>query len=247
MQQAKAEMDAGRGANSTATPTTPAIAAGSGSHAMRSMLVDIVAPIAAYYSIRAAGGAVWLALIAGGIMPAIGVLAGLRTRRRVDSMGFLVLAALAASAAFSLITGSPRALLARDGLLTAAWAGYMYVSLLARRPATYVVSRPLLEGRRVFDQSVRAWVQPSKQSWDELWERLPRFRHIWRVCTVIWGTAILADALIRVIMAWTLPINLVPALGGALWPVTFIVLQVVTNVYFARSGFWGILRKGSAA
>jgi hypothetical protein len=48
-------------------------------------------------------------------------------------------------------------------------------------------------------------------------------------------------------MAATLPIGVIPALGGALWPVTFIVLQVVTNVYFARSGFWRILRDGAGA
>ena len=62
---------------------------------------------------------------------------------------------------------------------------------------------------------------------------------------MLWGTAILADAVIRVGMAYTLPIGLVPALGGALWPVTFVVLQVVTNVYFARSGFWRILITGA--
>jgi hypothetical protein len=39
--------------------------------------------------------------------------------------------------------------------------------------------------------------------------------------------------------------GLVPALGGALWPVTFVVLQVITNVYFARSGFWRILITGA--
>jgi hypothetical protein len=39
-------------------------------------------------------------------------------------------------------------------------------------------------------------------------------------------------------------VGLVPGLGGALWPVTFLVLQVVTNVYFARSGFWRILLTG---
>jgi hypothetical protein len=27
--------------------------------------------------------------------------------------------------------------------------------------------------------------------------------------------------------------------------VTFVVLQVVTNVYFARAGFWRILRDGA--
>lgn len=128
--------------------------------------------------------------------------------------------------------------------MTAGWAGYMYLSLLASRPATFTVSRPLLEGRRVFDSASRGWVRPASQSWDELWPPVPRFRHIWRVCTVIWATAILADAVIRVVMAYTLPIGLVPGLGGALWPVTFLVLQVVTNVYFARSGFWRILLTG---
>jgi len=48
-------------------------------------------------------------------------------------------------------------------------------------------------------------------------------------------------------MAWTLPVSIIPALGGALWPVTFVVLQVPTNVYFARSGFWRILLNGDVA
>jgi hypothetical protein len=223
----------------------PASGAAGGTHALRTTVIDVVAPIAAYYGLRAAGASVWLALVAGAVVPAIGVVAGVLARRRIDAMGFLVLAAVAVSAAVSLVTGSPRDLLARDGLITGAWAGYMYVSLLARRPATFVVSRPLLEGRRVFDARARAWVRPAGQSWDELWDRVPRFRLIWRACTVIWGTAILADAVIRVIMAYTLPTGLVPALGGALWPVTFIVLQVITNIFFARSGFWQILRDGA--
>lgn len=43
-------------------------------------------------------------------------------------------------------------------------------------------------------------------------------------------------------MAYTLPVDRVPALGGALWPVTFLVLQVITNVYFFRAGLWDMLR-----
>lgn len=206
-----------------------------------------MAPIAVYYVARALGATVWVALLAGGAMPALGVLAGLLRRRRPDAMGIIVLAALAVSATASVVNGSPRALLARDGLTTGAWACYMYLSLLAARPATFVVSRPLLEGRRVFDPATGRWVRPAAVSWDELWTRLPQFRRIWRVCTVIWGSAILADAVVRVATAATLPIGVIPALGGALWPVTFIALQVATNVYFARSGFWRILRDGDGA
>lgn len=46
----------------------------------------------------------------------------------------------------------------------------------------------------------------------------------------------LADAAVRVAMSWTLPVAVVPALGGALWPVTFVVLQVLTNVYYQAAG-----------
>lgn len=213
-------------------------------HPVRSLVLDIVAPVALFYGIRGAGGSLWLALAAGGVCPVISTVAGLATRRRTGMTGLVMLAALAASAALSLISGSPRALLARDGLVTAGWAGYMYLSLLASRPATFTVSRPLLEGRRVFDSAARSWVRPPKTSWDELWARSPRFRQIWRTCSVIWGTAILADAVVRVLMAAVLPVSVVPALGATLWPVTFVVLQVVTNVYFARSGFWRILLAG---
>lgn len=214
-------------------------------HTVRALVLDIAGPIAVYYGVRAAGGSVWLALAAGGVLPAVSAVAGLVTRRRIDATGAVMLAALAVSTAFSLISGSPRALLARDGLVTAAWAGYMYLSLLASRPATFTVSRALLEGRRAYDSATRSWVRPAGLSWDELWERVPRFRRIWRTCTVIWGTAILADAVARVLMAAALPVSVVPALGGALWPVTFVLLQVVTNVYFARAGLWRILITGS--
>lgn len=216
-------------------------------HPVRAVVVDIAAPIAVYYGIRAAGGSVWLALAAGSVPPAVSTIAGLVTRRRADVTGAVMLAALAVSTALSLISGSPRALLARDGLMTACWAGYMYLSLLASRPATFAISRALLEGRRVFDSATRSWVRPADVSWDELWVRSARFRRIWRTCTIIWGTAILTDAVARVLMAAALPISAVPALGGALWPVTFVVLQVVTNIYFARAGFWRILITGQDA
>ncbi|MGF6886896.1 hypothetical protein ABIA39_005385 [Nocardia sp. GAS34] len=74
------------------------------------------------------------------------------------------------------------------------------------------------------------------RDWDALWQGEPRFRRLWRVSSVIWGLGILGDAAVRVVMAYTLPIHVVPGLSGALWPVTFIVLQVVTNIYYMVAG-----------
>jgi hypothetical protein len=45
----------------------------------------------------------------------------------------------------------------------------------------------------------------------------------------------------RVVTAYTLPVDAVPAFGGALWPVTFLIVHVITNVSFARPGMWRIL------
>jgi hypothetical protein len=88
-----------------------------------------------------------------------------------------------------------------------------------------------MEGRQVF----------GIRSWDSLWETDAQFRRIWRISTIIWGAAMLADAVIRVVMAYAASVAVVPALGGALWPVTFVVVQVVTNVYYHRAGLYRIL------
>ena len=183
------------------------------------------------------------ALLLAATIPAVSVIASVIRHRRVDALGLVVVITALLSVGASLIAGSPRFLLVKDGWLTGMWGLWFLVSLRTRRPATYLCSRPLFQGRRIFDPGKRAWVASTTESWDSIWERSPTFRRIWRVTTIIWGMALLIDAVIRVVMAYTLPINVVPGLGGALWPVTFIVLQVITNVYFFRSGFWMILSR----
>lgn len=219
-------------------PTRPA-------RSSRQMLLafafDLVAPIALYYGLRSAGVGVFLALIIGAVAPGLSAAVNFIRGRRVDGLGMSVMALLLLSVGVSFISGSPRFLLAKDGWFTAIWGAWFFVSLRGKRPLTFVFSRPLLEGRKVFDPTVRKWVAPVGESWDTLWERVPQFRRVWQVSTVIWGAATLGDAAIRVLMAYMLPVDLVPGLGGALWPVTFVVLQVITNVYFYRARLWSIL------
>ena len=189
-------------------------------------MFDIGAPIAVYYALRSAGVPSLAALAAGAVLPALGALWQLAVRHRADMVAVVVLATMAGSLVISLIAHSPRFLLARDGLITGIWGAWFLATLAARRPAAFLFARPLMEGRRVF----------AVTSWDELWAADPRFRRIWRVSTVLWAAGLLADAVIRVVMAYTLPVDVVPGLGGALYPVTFILLQLVTNVYYQFAG-----------
>lgn len=203
------------------------------------LVFDIGGPIALYYALRGAGVSSLAALGAGAVLPAFGVLWQLAVRHRVDMIGVVVLATIAGSLVISVLAHSPRFLLAKDGLITGIWGVWFLATLAARRPAAFLFARPLLEGRRVF----------AVTSWDALWAAEPRFRRIWGVATVWWGAGLLADAVIRVVMAYTLPVDVVPGLGGALYPVTFILLQLITNVYYQRAGLNRMLgaRWGRAA
>ena len=69
----------------------------------------------------------------------------------------------------------------------------------------------------------------------------PRFRTIWRRASVGFGLGAMADAVARVVMAYTLPVDLVPALSTALYLATSAVLLVTVNVYYARAGLWPML------
>ncbi len=206
------------------------------------VLFNLAVPIALYYGLRSAGVGIVPSLIAGTVAPAgSGIVQAIR-HRRVDALAVTVVALLMLSAAVSVIAGSPRLLLAKDAVLTAVWGAWFLLSLRGHRPLTFRFTRPLLEAHRIFDPGTRTWSAPTERSWDELWEIVPRFRRMWQVTTVIWGAAFLLDAALRVVMAYALPVNDVPALAGALWLVTFLLLQIITNVYLSRSGLWPILR-----
>jgi hypothetical protein len=192
---------------------------------------DVAAPTALYYLLHGIGASNLAALSIAAILPALAALYKLAVKRQVDALALVVLATIVVSLVTSVIAHSPRFLLARDGLVTGLWGFWFIATLRARRPAAFLFARPLMEGRRIF----------GSKSWDSLWQTEAQFRRIWQVSTVIWGLATLADAVIRIVMAYTLPVEVVPALGAALWPVTFVVIQLVTNVYYHRAGLYRIL------
>jgi hypothetical protein len=201
-----------------------------GSGSWVSLLVDIVVPVGLYYGLRAAGVGIYLALVASAVVPAGVAVVRLVRQRRVDGLAVYVLTILVLSALVSLVTGNPRALLAREGWLIGITGLWFVCSVFARRPLAYLYTRPMLE------RSGR--VGPAGMSWEDLWERLPGFRRIWRVSSVLWGVGLLADAALRVLMAYNLPVDEVPGLGTGLYVVTSVVLIVVTNVYYALSGLY---------
>jgi hypothetical protein len=61
---------------------------------------------------------------------------------------------------------------------------------------------------------------------------------------VMWSAATMLDAVLRVVIAYTMPIDAVPGTQLALFIITLLLMQVVTNVYYARAGLWTLIRDG---
>ncbi|WP_433371484.1 VC0807 family protein [Streptosporangium sp. CA-115845] len=194
------------------------------------LLVDLLVPAVLYYVLRSAGMSVYLSLLVTSVAPAAMGTYTLVRERRVDGLSVFMTAMMVLGVGASLISGSERFLLAREGWLTAAVGLWFLASLRVGMPLTFLFSRPLLEHRFP--------VRGTGETWDVLWERIPRFRRAWRVTTVLWGAGTLLDSAARVVMAYTLPVDAVPALGTALYAGTSITLMVIGNVYFVTVGLF---------
>jgi len=53
---------------------------------------------------------------------------------------------------------------------------------------------------------------------------------------VIWGVGMLVDAALRVLFAYTLPIDVVPALTTVLFPVSFVVIALIDQINYRLTG-----------
>ena len=72
------------------------------------LVLNIGAPIALYYALHAAGVSNLVALGAGAVVPAVGVIVQLLTKRHLDGIGGFVVVTAVAAIVLSVITRSPR-------------------------------------------------------------------------------------------------------------------------------------------
>lgn len=177
----------------------------------------VVAPLAVFYGLRALGVGQWLALLAGAGIAVIEVIATAVARRQLDTVSITVLGILAVSAGSSLATGDARLLLVRNAVGTALLGTWLLVTLALRRPL-------LFDGARIFQPAdIRA-------RWDHRWHESSVFRRALRVLTLAWGLGFVVDALVRLLLALTLPVDLVPLLDDALLALTVLILLAIQRV-----------------
>ncbi|MFD2419814.1 VC0807 family protein [Amycolatopsis pigmentata] len=184
----------------------------------RVLLIHVLIPLALFYGLRGLGVNPFAALLAGGAIPAASAVRDIVVDHRVSGVRVFVLGAMVLTVAISFVTGSPRVLLIRNAWGTAALGVFLLASLLTRRPFLFEA------GNIVFDENKR-------RIWARNWENFPAFRSLLLRCSAIWGLASLADAGVRVAMAMTLPVDVVPVLDDVLLVLTLAFLVAVQRFY----------------
>jgi hypothetical protein len=175
--------------------------------ALRPLLIDVGIPVGTYYLLRDAFGvSLWLALALSSIGPAVRAIAGLIAERKLNLLAVLMLAVNLAGIAVSFLTGDPRAMIAKDSVVSSVIAFAILGSVVLRRPLMSAGLKPFMtkgEPRRA-------------AAWDRLSAASPRFRRLELLFSTIWGLALLAECAARLVGAYTLPVTTMVWLGTAM-------------------------------
>ncbi|HWD80318.1 MAG TPA: VC0807 family protein [Kribbella sp.] len=191
------------------------------------LIVDVGVPLALYYGLKALGVSDLTALLAGVIPGLISSAVSLVRNRRTDLVGTAVVVSMVAGTIVAAIGGDARLLLVRNAWISLPFAGITLWSLRHPQPMTYVVTRAMMPRRAPV--------------MDELWATNARYRDAWKWITVWWGIATVVDAIVRVVVSYTLPISVVPATDPVITVLTIVALQIPTVVLLRRSGTWHLV------
>ena len=151
-------------------------------------IFDIGGPLLAYHLLQSNGVGTVPALVLSGVLPAIGVIIGIIRHRRVDAVGVLVLAGIVVGAVLGLVSHNPKLVLDEGSVSTGVFGLICLGSLATDKPMMY---RFALE-----------FMGPDTERGREFADlrQYKEFQRAFVVITVVWGTAYLVEAAVRVLI-----------------------------------------------
>lgn len=185
------------------------------------IVFDVLGPLVVYYLLRLAGVGTVTSLIASGAPPALRVCAGVVRHRQLDLIGVVVLVGIIVGGVAGGISGDAHLVLLDGVVPTVAFGAVCLASLRARRP---LIWRFALE--------VLGFDTPAGQALSDRWADAP-IRRAFRVMTVVWGAAYLAEAAAQISVIETASANAAKATSNLL-PVAVTVVVAAWNIAYAR-------------
>ncbi len=145
------------------------------------------------------------ALLLASSVPAVFTLGSLIWKKHLDAIGMLVVASLLLTAVFALVFKSPRLLLVQGSAVSGLFGVAMLLSLFFSRPILFYIIRSVLT------QNDPQRIASFNADWS-----FPQVRSFYRLLTIVWGCTTVAQLMLHVFLAFTLPISLMLMLSPIL-------------------------------
>ncbi|GGU44559.1 hypothetical protein GCM10010211_05230 [Streptomyces albospinus] len=189
------------------------------------LILDAGIPLGLYYALSSGAGMGDVAALGwSSVVPALRTVWGLVRSRSVNGLAVLILLVNAAGLALSTVAGDPRLMMAKDSGVSSVVGVAILLSLRTKRP--------------LMTAGLKPWVTKGSPAGEAAWDRLlaasEPFRRAERRFSLIWGSVLLAECVLRVIGAYALPVHVMVWLGTVLAIVAVLLAMVVAGALGAH-------------
>jgi hypothetical protein len=184
------------------------------------LLVDVAVPLGSYYLFKNAFGmSTFAALAWSSVVPAVRTVWGLVKERATNALAGLILVVNVVSLLLSFVSGDPRLMLAKDSGVSSTVGIGILVSVWLGKPMMTAGMKPfVVKG----DAAKEA-------AWQRLMSGSAAFRSRERAFSVVWGVILLAECLVRIVGAYTIPVDTMVWLGSVIMIATMAIGTVVSG------------------
>ncbi|MET7436630.1 MULTISPECIES: VC0807 family protein [unclassified Streptomyces] len=168
------------------------------------LVVDVAVPLASFYLLKDGFGFGTVAALGwSSVLPAVRTVWSAVRDRRLNGLAALILVVNVAGLVLGSVAGDPRLMLAKDSAVSSVVGIGVLVSVLLGRPMMTAAMAPFL----IKGDAARG------AAWQRLLGGSERFRRAERTFSVVWGVVLLGECVVRVVGAYTLPVDTMVWLG----------------------------------
>ncbi|MFD7709151.1 VC0807 family protein [Streptomyces sp. NPDC059786] len=184
------------------------------------LVLDVALPLGSYYLLKSGFGMSTVAALGwSSVVPAVRTGWTAVKDRRLNGLAALILIVNVAGLLMSFVTGDPRLMLAKDSAVSSVVGIGILLSVRLGKPMMTTVLAP----------SVTKGSAARTEAWERLLNGSARFRRAERTFSTVWGVALLTECVLRVVGAYTIPVDTMVWLGSVVMVVTIVGAVLVSG------------------
>jgi hypothetical protein len=177
------------------------------------LVADVGLPTLAYYVLHWAGANDWTALLAGALASGVLLIVEAIRARKLEPFAGFMLCIFVAGLVAALVSGDARMMIVKDSFVTAAVGLVFGISAFTAKPLIYFAAR-------------RSSGHPAE--FDAMYEATPLMRSRFKMMSGVWGVGFLAEATLRIVLAYQLPVSTMVWLSNVMMFGTIALLIMIT-------------------